>query len=112
MATRRVDMYAARDIAPGEVLQRRTERDGGDEAAGGTRGEDGGGAGGERDEAEGRETRPWRVHVAARTGTVEDSDTGSEMDGESEDGEGWETGDEMEEWEEGPPREVVPERDK
>ena len=50
--------------------------------------------------------------MAARTGTVEDSDTGSDTDGESEDGEGWETGDEMEEWEEGPPREVVPERDK
>ena len=65
-----------------------------------------------RDAAGGRETRPWRVHVAARTGTVEDSDTGSDTDGESEDGEGWETGDEMEEWEEGPPREVVPERDK
>ena len=58
------------------------------------------------------ETKPWRVHVAARTGTVEDSDTESDAEWDSESEDEWETGDEMEVWGEGPPREVEPERDK
>ena len=59
-----------------------------------------------------RETKPWRVHVAARTGTVEDSDTESDAEWDSESEDEWETGDEMEVWGAGPPREVEPERDK
>ena len=52
------------------------------------------------------------MHVAARTGTVEDSDTESDAEWDSESEDEWETGDEMEVWGEGPPREVEPERDK
>ena len=112
VATRKADMFAARDIEPGEVLQRRKARDDGAEATGGGVTEGAGRGGEARGGAARRETKPWRVHVAARTGTVEDSDTESDAEWDSESEDEWETGDEMEVWGEGPPREVEPERDK
>ena len=113
MATRRVDMYAARTIEAGEVLRRRSGGEAGmAEATGGTGAGERGACAGGRSGGGAGETKQGRAHGTAGggggAGTYSEPDTDEESEEESE----WEEEGEHGAWEDGPPRAAAPERDK
>ena len=113
MATRRVDMYAARTIEAGEVLRRRSGGEAGmAEATGGTGAGERGACAGGRNGGGAGETKQGRAHGTAGggggAGTYSEPDTDEESEEESE----WEEEGEHGAWEDGPPRAAAPERDK